>query len=130
MFYRQPNGTFKEVPSLGTVTLLNTYYMVYSGLKCDVTVRGSVKPDIRVYVDRKDVTDRFEMSTNRSWGRRGWLLERGYTVTLTYQTYHPNVKDDGKWLECRAKVPEYPERKIAVKMNVTCASALTNVDLF
>ena len=61
------------------------------------------------------------MTSEKSWGI-GKTLERGYRITFKYETYHPQTSDNGKWLECRAKVPMYDEKKIAIQLNVTCES--------
>ena len=41
-------------------------------------------------------------------------------MTLSQETSHPETHHDGMLLECKVKVPLYPERKASVRLNVTC----------
>ena len=54
---------------------------------------------------RGRVLGRFKKKTEESYGHtKGGMLERGYSVVMTYETYHPPIWDNNKWLACRAKV--------------------------
>ena len=66
------------------------------------------------------------MSHSKTFVRKGATVERGYQAVYTYETYHPQTSDNDKWLECRAKVPMYAEKRIGVRINVTCKILLLN----
>ena len=128
MEYLHPNGTWIPVFNGGRGHMQLHNFRLLNGLRCIITVKGgSVEPSVKISVDRLDIIHRFTKTIERIWQEKvakRRTTERGYRVTYEYITYHPNRKENRKWVYCKASVPEFPRKMYRIQLNITCKSCI------
>ena len=88
-------------------------------LQC-IATGGSPPPDIKIYIEDYDITDRFKTATyTQLVGEYGLRIMHSSVHTHT-NSFVLNAGDDGKLLRCTAAVPSWSENVTMTIAHVMC----------
>jgi len=116
--------------SMGQLTSLNqSAQLVFiegvSGLLRCVALGGSPPPEVEVYLDQKDITNKMTMLRTPSLSLQRGMRLMYYTTERRTEHFLLRPEDDGRTVRCVVSVPGSPSNTTFTRIAVHCTTIIS-----